>query len=148
MKKILATILAVAMLATTFVGCGGGGDTASTPTDDGSAAAPEITACIGPEPETLDPALNKSVDGACYAVHAFEGIYKFDENGNTILGQAEKVDVSDDGLTWDITLRDDIKWSDGEPVTVDDFIYSWQRAASPETASDYANLFDSDRGRR
>ncbi|WP_411655973.1 ABC transporter substrate-binding protein [Anaeromassilibacillus sp. SJQ-1] len=49
---------------------------------------------------------------------------------------------SDDGLTWDITLRDDIKWSDGEPVTVDDFIYSWQRAASPETASDYANLFD------
>ncbi len=75
-------------------------------------------------------------------VHAFEGIYKFDENGNTILGQAEKVDVSDDGLTWDITLRDDIKWSDGEPVTVDDFIYSWQRAASPETASDYANLFD------
>ena len=82
------------------------------------------------------------MDGACYAVHAFEGIYKFDENGNTILGQAEKVEVSDDGLTWDITLRDDIKWSDGEPVTVDDFIYSWQRAASPETASDYANLFD------
>ena len=142
MKKILATILAVAMLATTFVGCGNGGETASTPSDDGGAAAPEITACIGPEPETLDPALNKSVDGACYAVHAFEGIYKFDENGNTILGQAEKVDVSDDGLTWDITLRDDIKWSDGEPVTVDDFIYSWQRAASPETASDYANLFD------
>ena len=120
MKKILATILAVAMLATTFVGCGNGGETASTPSDDGGAAAPEITACIGPEPETLDPALNKSVDGACYAVHAFEGIYKFDENGNTILGQAEKVDVSDDGLTWDITLRDDIKWSDGEPVTVDE----------------------------
>ena len=142
MKKILATILAVAMLATTFVGCGNGGETASTPSDDGGAAAPEITACIGPEPETLDPALNKSVDGACYAVHAFEGIYKFDENGNTILGQAQDVKVSDDGLTWDITLRDDIKWSDGEPVTVDDFIYSWQRAASPETASDYANLFD------
>ena len=81
MKKILATILAVAMLATTFVGCGNGGETASTPSDDGGAAAPEITACIGPEPETLDPALNKSVDGACYAVHAFEGIYKFDENG-------------------------------------------------------------------
>ena len=145
MKKILATILAVAMLATTFVGCGSGGDTGSTPDanqPEGSTSAPEISVCIGPEPETLDPALNKSVDGACYAIHAFEGIYKFDENGNTIPGQAEKVEVSDDGLTWDITLRDDIKWSDGEPVTVDDFIYSWQRAASPETASDYANLFD------
>ena len=139
MKKILATILAVAMLATTFVGCGSGGDTGSTPDanqPEGSTSAPEISVCIGPEPETLDPALNKSVDGACYAIHAFEGIYKFDENGNTIPGQAEKVEVSDDGLTWDITLRDDIKWSDGEPVTVDDFIYSWQRAASPETASD------------
>ena len=91
MKKILATILAVAMLATTFVGCGG------TP-DAGQTDENVITACIGPEPETLDPALNKSVDGACYAVHAFEGIYKFDENGNTILGQAEKVDVSDDEM--------------------------------------------------
>lgn len=152
MKKILATILAVAMLATTFVGCGGGetskpgeGNTNSSPDASQTgepAEAPEITACIGPEPETLDPALNKSVDGACYAIHAFEGIYKFNDKNETVPGQAEKVDVSEDGLTWDITLRDDIKWSDGKDVTVDDFIYSWQRAASPETASDYANLFD------
>ena len=46
MKKILATILAVAMLATTFVGCGNGGETASTPSDDGGAAAPQNPAFV------------------------------------------------------------------------------------------------------
>lgn len=150
MKKILATILAATMLAATFVGCGNGGDTGSqggssnpdASQTENTTEAPEIAVCVGPEPETLDPALNKSVDGACYAIHAFEGIYKFDNKGQTIPGQAEKVDVSEDGLTWNIKLRDDIKWSDGKDVTVDDFIYSWQRAASPATASDYANLFD------
>lgn len=150
MKKILATILAVAMLATTFVGCGGaptgegaGSKNPDASTDGGQPVeAADINACIGPEPETLDPALNKSVDGACYAIHAFEGIYKFNSENEAVTGQAEKVEVSEDGLTWDITLRDDIKWSDGKDVTVDDFIFSWQRAASPETASDYANLFD------
>jgi peptide/nickel transport system substrate-binding protein/oligopeptide transport system substrate-binding protein len=50
--------------------------------------------------------------------------------------------VSDDGLTFTFTLKPDLKWSDGSPLTANDFAYSWTRAVAPETASDYAYMFD------
>lgn len=50
--------------------------------------------------------------------------------------------VSDDKMTYTLTLRDDIKWSDGKPVTAGDFVYAWQRVVDPKTAAPYAYLFD------
>ena len=50
--------------------------------------------------------------------------------------------ISDDGLTYTFTLRDGLKWSDGEPVTAEDYVYSWKRAVDPETAADYAYMFE------
>jgi len=57
-------------------------------------------------------------------------------------GQAESCDISDDGLVYTFHLRDGIVWSDGQPVTADDFVYSWRRLCMPETASDYGYLLE------
>jgi len=97
---------------------------------------------VGPNPATIDPALNSTVDGATLIVHTFEGLYTLDRNGTPIPGQAKSVDISDDGLTYTFHLRDNLKWSDGKDLTAADFVYSWNRAVSPETAADYSYMFE------
>ena len=97
---------------------------------------------LASEPAKVDPALNSSVDGACLAVNMFEGLYTYDENGALAPALAENTEVSEDGMTYTFTLRDGLKWSDGTDLTAKDFEYSWKRAAAPETAADYAYMFD------
>ncbi|MFS1663268.1 peptide ABC transporter substrate-binding protein [Streptococcus sp. zg-JUN1979] len=67
-------------------------------------------------------------------------IYRLDKDGKLALDLAKSVDVSEDGLTYTVTLRDNLKWSDGSDLTAKDFVYSWQRIVAPETASEYAYL--------
>ena len=107
------------------------------------AGKPELNVCIGPNPDTIDPALNSSVDGATMIIHNFEGLYTLDKNGTPIPGQAESVDISSDGLTYTFHLRDGLKWSDNVPITAQTFVDSWIRAIDPETAADYAYMFES-----
>lgn len=97
---------------------------------------------IGSEPDRLDPALNSSVDGAILAISSFAGLFTYDANGDVVPDLADSYTVSEDGTTYVITLKDDLKWSDGSPLTAKDFEYAWKRAANPETASDYAYMFD------
>ena len=98
-----------------------------------------ITACIGEQPETIDPQLNTTSDGSNYIKHLYEGLYKHDPNGNGIvLGAAESVAVSEDGLTWTFKIRPDAKWSDGKALTAQDFEYSFKRFVDPTTAAPYA----------
>ena len=97
---------------------------------------------IASEPDRLDPALNSSVDGACLAVNSFAGLWTYNAEGKLQNDLAEKVDVSDDGLTYTFTLRDGLKWSDGSPLTAADFEYSWKRGVNWMTAADYAYMFD------
>ena len=119
-------------------------------------AETNIRACIASEPETLDPNLESSVDGATYAMHLFEGLMKYeqtednaasDDTDNVKLltptyGQAESYEVSDDGLVYTFKLRDDIFWSDGEPVTAANFEYSWKRIVDPANAADYGYILN------
>jgi oligopeptide transport system substrate-binding protein len=70
----------------------------------------------------------------------FEGLTTEDANAEPIPGQAESWEISDDGLVYTFKLRDGIQWSDGEPVTAEDFVYSFQRLMNPETAANYAYL--------
>lgn len=84
-----------------------------------------INACIGSQPETLDPQLNSASDGSNYIKHLFEGLMKYDWNGEGIvLGAAESYDVSEDGLVYTFHIRPDAKWSDGQDLTADDFAYT------------------------
>jgi oligopeptide transport system substrate-binding protein len=132
MRKNLALLLAIIMLAMVVLpACGskpGAGET--------------LTVCVGPDPDTIDPALNSAVDGATLIIHGFEGLMTLDKNGTPVPGQAKSYKVSDDNRVYTFTLRDNLKWSDGKPLTASDFVYSWNRAISPETAADYEYMFD------
>ncbi len=96
---------------------------------------------LASEPDYLDPALNSSVDGACLAAASFAGLYTYNAQGITSPALAEGYKVSSDGLTYTVTLKKNLKWSDGSALTANDFVYSWKRAVSPDTAADYEYMF-------
>lgn len=74
--------------------------------------------------------------------NVYEGIYRLDKNNEPQpAGATEMAEVSEDGMTYNIKLREDAKWSNGDPVTADDYVYGWQRTVDPETASEYAYLY-------
>jgi len=107
-------------------------------TPPAAAAGKDLVIELGPDPETLDPALNSAVDAGNYMVFTFEGLVAKDENSQPIPGQAANWDVSSDGTVYTFHLRNDLKWSDGSPLTAKDFVYSWQRVVDPITAAPYA----------
>lgn len=137
MKKRVISLLLVAAMTVGLVACGsssGDGKKSSASSDEKI-----LSVETGPDPETVDPALNSAIDGGEMILHAFEGLLKLDENGDPEAGQAEKWEVSDDGLTYTFHLRDGLKWSDGSDLTAEDFVYSWQRVCDPNVAAPYAS---------
>lgn len=166
-KRVIGLLLAVCMTAGLLAGCGGNGNGSSGDTqqgsdnqgaesgdsngggasDDGQAAdnsgsasgEKELKVQVGPNPETIDPALNSAVDGACVLLHAFECLTVVDENGELQPGSAESWEVSEDGLTWTFHIREGLKWSDGSDFTANDFVYTFKRICDPEVASPYSD---------
>ncbi|HYE51577.1 MAG TPA: peptide ABC transporter substrate-binding protein [Azospirillaceae bacterium] len=92
----------------------------------------------GSEPETLDVHKSTGESDAFIQLDLFEGLLTIDAAGRLIPGVAERWEVSADGLTYTFHLRADATWSDGTPVTADDFAFSWRRLVDPATASRYA----------
>lgn len=90
------------------------------------------------EPGTLDPALAQGTHESWILSNTFEGLMKNDANGKVIPGIAESYTLSDDNLTYTFKIRDDAKWSNGDPVTAGDFEFSWKRVLDPDLAADYA----------
>lgn len=138
MKKKVISILLVATMVLGLVACGSkdSGDSKSDKSD--ASGEKELKVQIGPNPETMDPALNSAVDGGNMLLEAFECLLIVDQDGQLQPGQAESWETSDDGLTWTFTLRDGLKWSDGSDLTANDFVYSWKRVCDPNTAAPYA----------
>ena len=87
---------------------------------------------------TIDPQLVEETSGSHIGRQIFEGLMSQDAKGEVIPGVATDFEVNEDNTEFTFTLRDDAKWSDGEPVTARDFVYAWQRAIDPATASEYA----------
>ena len=150
MKNIAAVAMAGCMAAS-LAACGSSAastDTAASSsaataesteaTEATGASADGFTVQLGPNPETLDPALNAAVDGGNTLITIEEPLLIIDENNEVQPGQAESYEVSDDGLTWTFHMRDGLKWSDGSDLTAADFEYSFKRLASPDTAAPYA----------
>ena len=96
----------------------------------------------GPEPSTLDA--HKCPEVACGNIlrDLYEGLVAKDGKGNLIPGMAERWEVSDDGRTWTFHLRDKLKWSNGEALTPNDIVRSFQRAFTPVTAAPFAEHFE------
>src|SRR5665647_561379 len=94
----------------------------------------------GSEPDTLDPALAESVGANNLTRDLFEGLTANDQNGKTVPGVAESWKQLD-ATTWVFKLRKNAKWSNGDPVTADDFVFAIRRFVDPKTASTYAATF-------
>ncbi|MBS0408860.1 MAG: peptide ABC transporter substrate-binding protein, partial [Proteobacteria bacterium] len=93
----------------------------------------------GSEPATLDPHKSTGTWEDRILSDLDMGLTQDDPAGRPIPGMAERWETSPDGLVWTFHLRD-AKWSDGEPVTADDFVYSLRRILSPQLASEYSYL--------
>lgn len=90
------------------------------------------------EHSSFDPQLVEDVSGSHHARNLFEGLLNQDADGNLVPGVAESYTTNADKTRYTFTLRDNAKWSNGDSVTANDFVYAWQRAADPELASPYA----------
>ena len=128
----------------------------------GTLPTADFTLANGSEPQTLDPHLANGQPEGRLAYALFEGLYRkmplgvefdrrgelvrqpqVDPQGNTPLGPAPAMalrhELSEDRRTYTFYLREDASWSDGEPITAHDFVWSWRRLLHPETASQYAS---------
>ena len=99
-----------------------------------------FTLNIVTEPTSIYPQITTDIPGGTVDELILEGLLRKDKNGKSVAGLAEKWEKSEDGLVWTFHLRDGIKWSNGDPITAQDFKNGWLRALKPETASEYAYM--------
>lgn len=130
-KKILGTLVASALLSATTAYA------ANVPAGTKLAKNQEMVINNGSEPGSLDPQLIQGTIGTHIAQQLFEGLVNQDSNGKTIPGVAKSWDNKDNKI-FTFHLRDDAKWSNGKPVTAQDFVFAWRRLVDPKTASPYS----------
>ncbi|MDR7018946.1 peptide ABC transporter substrate-binding protein [Aeromonas salmonicida] len=95
----------------------------------------------GDEPESLDPAqIRSGFPGEVVLVDLFEGLVSEDGQGKIVPAQAQRWETSEDGMVWRFFLRPQLKWSNGEPLTAQDFVYAWRRLLDPAQGSPSAGL--------
>ncbi|MGJ3435583.1 ABC transporter substrate-binding protein [Serratia sp. Je.1.23.a] len=105
------------------------------------AAKQELVRANGYEPATLDPNLAESNVEFYIFNDLFEGLLRVGKNGEVIPALATKWETK--GTVWTFHLRPEAKWSNGDPVTADDFVFSWRRLTDPKTASPYGSYLAS-----
>ncbi len=136
MMKFTKNALATAML----LGCAGLTLAATIPAGVQLHPKQEMVRNNGSEPDTLDPARAEGVPANNVIRDLFEGLTAVDGAGNIVPGVAESWKQVD-AKTWVFKLRQNAKWSNGDPVTTEDFLYGMRRFVDPKTASEYAATF-------
>lgn len=135
----------VAVCGVVLAGCTTGGTNSSsndTATSGDSNAEQVFNVVVSQEMPSADLSLATDTISFSALNNVYEGLYRLDADSTPQpAGAAEAAEVSEDGLTYKIKLREDAKWSNGDPVTAADYVYGWQRTVKPETASEYAYLF-------
>ena len=101
----------------------------------------ELVVINGSEPELLDPAVITAQASGRVAAALFEGLTIFDAHAKAQPGVAERWEVSADGRVYTFYLRRESQWSNGDPVSSEDFAYSWRRSLAPETGCEYVSQF-------
>jgi oligopeptide transport system substrate-binding protein len=145
MKKKFSFLLVLILTLSTFLAaCGGDKKTES---EEGSGAGDSdekkeqvLNLLEASEIPSMDSTL--ATDSVSFKVmnNVFEGLYRLGENDAPELGMAaEEPQISEDGKTYTFKIRD-AKWSNGDPVTANDFVYAWQKALNPDTGAEYAYI--------
>lgn len=144
MSAALARALAVVSLSAALAACGRSGDPPASAAPAGirvgtaHATEQSLSRTLDDYPRSLDPQLTTDIPSQRVLDDLFEGLVTLDQDGQPIPGVADSWRQSPDGRTWVFHLRADARWSDGSPVTADDFVYSWRREVDPRTAASYA----------
>ncbi len=133
MKRIISILLAAAIVFTL------------TACSSGDSGATSVRVLMDTKPANIDPQLAESTEELAVTRNCFEGLFRY------VGGKAEKAacasySVSEDGLEWRFTLRDGLKWSDGEDMTAEDFAFGIKRALMPETIAKNAKLLSCIKG--
>ena len=100
----------------------------------------DLIICNGAEPQSLDPAIISGQLEGRLTTALLEGLVRRDARARPVPGCAEKWTVSPDGRTYTFTLRPNLRWSNGDPLTAEDYRYSWLRALDPATGSPYSEI--------
>ena len=150
LRKILAVVLALALLCTTLAACGNDSGSSNSSGSNSSSAETGDTA-TGPSGGTLNlrSTMEPTSLNSLLATYAYdftpmqamiECLYRDDENDIPQPAAAESVDISEDGLTYTFHLREDAVWSNGDPVVATDFEFAWKQALNPEVAASYGYI--------
>lgn len=153
-KKLVSLLLALAMTCTALVGCGGSESADAPQTIDDieatveeetaeeatQAAAQELTFVLNNEPDTIDPTITSNSFATPFIVNCFEGLVTYNEAGEIVAGNAETWSSNDDMTVYTFKLKEGLKWSDGTPLTAQDYVYSALRVLDPATAGQYVNM--------
>ena len=136
MKKIAALLLAATMTVS-LAACGGDKKQGTAVSYPGTRDENMVTVDLGAEPPELNSLLTTDVASGDILRMTMAGLTKLDKNDQPQSDLAESWEVSEDKTTYTLKLRQDAKWTNGEPVTANDFVYAWRLVCSQETASPY-----------
>ncbi len=146
--KQAVSLLLVSAIAVGLAACGASskdraasaGATTTAANGGSASGTSDLNVMLETPVEALDP--QQAVDGTSFEVIAdyTDGLYQMDKDGEAVPALAADTQISEDGLSYTFKIRDDAKWSNGEPVTAQDFVFAWQRAVDPKVASEYAYM--------
>lgn len=133
-KRILAAGVAIGLCGLALTACSNGNSSSA-------GKSKKLTWMEKTEIEGMDP--SKVTDATSFNElnNTLEGFYRLGKHAKIETGLATKTKEAKDGKTWTFTIRKNDKWSNGDPVTAKDFVYSWRRTVDPKTASQYSYLF-------
>ncbi len=144
-KKITATLLASLIVSASLVGCGSSSSDSSSSSTSDKLDANQVANVLGYDYTTLDPSLVSDGESSTTLMNVDEGLMvekKVNGKVTNVFAGATKMDKSADNLTYTFTLRDDAKWSDGQPVKAQDYVYSWRRLCDPKVSQDYLGFLE------
>ncbi|WP_203332200.1 peptide ABC transporter substrate-binding protein [Planococcus beigongshangi] len=148
MKKWLVLFL-MAMFVFVLAACTASEDAGEETPDEGGESTEGTTESggdkilllnNGAEPTSFDPSIGFDAVSWSALNNLMEGLTRLDESSQPVEATAEAIDISEDGLTYTFTIREEANWSNGEPVTAGDFVFAWRHMLDPETASPAAFL--------
>ena len=139
MKRMLG-LMAGVVLSLSFLGCGKTAAVQQTkgPLPDKKVSGPILNVALDATIDTLDQQVSVYATSFELIGNMIDGLMQMADDGSVKNACAKEMQVSADGLHYTFKLRDDVFWSNGEPVTAHDFVYGWQRAIDPKTESEYA----------
>jgi len=133
-KTRLAILTVLASFSVVALSCSGSEDQGST--------ASVLHRGLNTDPESVDPQKTRSVQAGEVLRDIGEGLLSYSATGALVAGTADEWTISDDGLSYIFHIRDSARWSNGDPVTAQHFVFSLRRLIDPETAAFYAQMLD------